>query len=48
VGRFCAGVLAAAAKLAGRLRLWRLETNVIKLLRRVELQRGALDALEHS
>lgn len=48
VGTFCAGVLAAAAKLAGRLRLWRVETNVVKLLRRVELQRGALDALEHS
>jgi glycosyltransferase involved in cell wall biosynthesis len=38
----------AAAELAGRLRLWRVETNVVKLLRRVELQRGALDALEHS
>ncbi len=48
VGRFCAAVLAAAAKLAGRLRLWRVETNVVNLLRRVELQRGALDAIEHS
>ncbi|MFZ0383857.1 MAG: glycosyltransferase [Solirubrobacteraceae bacterium] len=48
LGTFCAGGLAAAAKLAGRLRRWRLETNLVKLLRRVELQRGALDAAEHS
>jgi glycosyltransferase involved in cell wall biosynthesis len=48
VGSVCAGILAATAELAGRLRLWRVETNVVKLLRRVELQRGALDALEHS
>jgi glycosyltransferase involved in cell wall biosynthesis len=44
VGTFCARGLAAA----GRLRLWRVETNLVKLLRRVELQRGALDAAEHS
>ncbi|HTX11408.1 MAG TPA: glycosyltransferase [Solirubrobacteraceae bacterium] len=48
LGTFCAGVLAASAGLAGRLRLWQAETNLVKLLRRVELQRGALDALEHS
>jgi hypothetical protein len=47
-GSFCAGILAATAELAGRLRLWRVEMNVFKLLRRVELQCGALDALEHS
>ena len=48
VGNFCAAILATTAELAGRLRLWRVEKNVVKLLRRVELQRGALEALEHS
>jgi hypothetical protein len=41
VGAACAALLAATATLAGRLRLWRLETNIVKLLRRVELQRRA-------
>jgi glycosyltransferase involved in cell wall biosynthesis len=44
-GAICAGALAATATLAGRLRLWRAETNAVKLLRRVELQRGAAQAL---
>jgi hypothetical protein len=45
LGALCADVLAAAAALAGRLRLWSLETNTVKLLRRVELQRGVQQAL---
>jgi Glycosyl transferase family 2 len=39
-----ANALAAGAGLSGRLRLWSLETAVVKLLRRVELQRGAFGA----
>jgi len=39
--RACA-VLRTAAGLAGRLRLWPLETAAVKLLRRIEQQRGAL------
>lgn len=45
---FCGSILAAAAEFAGRLRLWGVETGLVKLLRRVELQRGAIEALEGS
>jgi GT2 family glycosyltransferase len=34
--------LSASARLAGRLRLWPLETAAVKLVRRIEQQRGAL------